>query len=438
MNHSVTRLFADTLDHYFSPYARKLSQSPHLIALRDGFQISMPFVFIGCIFVPLIFPLTSALSIGETSSIALWWESLSIRLQPVILPMYQITLGLVAMIISFGISASLAKQYRLPERLSGLTGCLAFLMLSGFSTLNTQELYYLGGGGIFTALVAGIYAVEVIHLFIKKGWYIHMPDDVPLITAQGFKLLIPIFIVFLTLSLFDLTLKYYAGVHFPHLIETLFKPLILASDSLAAVIISILVCQLLWFVGIHGSIIITSIMNPFWMTNLLANQAAIETGVQIPPHIYTASFWDFFLLIGGVGSTLPLVYLALKSRSNHMKSVGKVALLPAIFNINEPILFGFPIIMNPVFILPFIFVPILNATIAWYLTSIGVLDRIVMMLPWTVPAPLGATWAANGSIANVLMVLFALVNAYCLYLPFFRAHEKIILAQQEQMAAQKH
>ncbi|SHG04327.1 PTS sugar transporter subunit IIC [Vibrio gazogenes] len=438
MNHSVTRLFADTLDHYFSPYARKLSQSPHLIALRDGFQISMPFVFIGCIFVPLVFPLTSALSMGETSLIALWWESLSRSLQPVILPMYQITLGLVAMIISFGISASLAKQYRLPERLSGLTGCLAFLMLSGFSTLNTQELYYLGGGGIFTALVAGIYAIEVINMFIKKGWYIHMPDDVPLITAQGFKLLIPIFVVFLTLSLFDLILKHYAGVHFPHLIETLFKPLILASDSLAAVIISILVCQLLWFVGIHGSIIITSIMNPFWMTNLLANQAAIETGVQIPPHIYTASFWDFFLLIGGVGSTLPLVYLALKSRSNHMKSVGKVALLPAIFNINEPILFGFPIIMNPVFILPFIFVPILNATIAWYLTSIGVLDRIVMMLPWTVPAPLGATWAANGSIANVLMVLFALVNSYCLYLPFFRAHEKIILAQQEQMAAQKH
>lgn len=146
MNHSVTRLFADTLDHYFSPYARKLSQSPHLIALRDGFQISMPFVFIGCILVPLIFPLTSSLSMSEASSFAQGWESFSRSLQPFILPMYQITLGLVALIVSFGVSASLAKQYRLPERLSGLTGCLSFLMLSGFSTLSSQELYYLGGG----------------------------------------------------------------------------------------------------------------------------------------------------------------------------------------------------------------------------------------------------------------------------------------------------
>ncbi len=426
MNLSVARLLMASVEQYFSPGARKVARSVHLLAIRDGFQLSMPFVFIGCFFVPIIFPLLpdGGLAGGHNG-----WERHVVALRSLIMPMYQLTLGVVALIVSFGIAASLAKQYRLPERLSGLTGCLAFLMLSGFAGAPHSDLHYLGGAGIFTAVIASLYSVEIIHFCVVRHWYIKMPDDVPMITVQTFKLIIPIFFIFLSLSVVNLLLNQYVGAPLPRLIEEGFKPLIHASDTLAALLISILICQLLWFVGIHGSIIVTGIMNPFWMSNLLANQQAMEAGSRVLPHIYTASFWDFFLLIGGVGSTLPLVFLALKSRSNQLKSVGKVALIPAIFNINEPILFGFPIIMNPVFIVPFIGVPLLNATLAWYLTEMGFLDRIAMMLPWTIPAPLGAAWAANGSVTNVLMVVLAIVNAYFIYLPFFRTHEKMILEQ---------
>ncbi|MCE0495082.1 PTS sugar transporter subunit IIC [Vibrio salinus] len=435
MKHFVTRIIAANIDRYFSPVARSISRSVHVTALRDGFQLSMPFIFIGCLFVPLIFPIINIPA--ERIGAAPWWDQLRISLRPLVLPTYQLTLGMVALIVAFGIAASLAKQYQLPERLSGLTGSMAFLMLAGFSDSESLNTSYLGGTGIFTALVASIYSVEIIHICVQKKWFIRMPEDVPLITAQAFKLIIPIFIVYVSLTAFNLLLNQNFGVHLPQLIEQLFRPLVLASDSLAAVLISVLICQLLWFVGIHGSIIVTGIMNPFWMTNLLINQQAMESGVTTLPHIYTASFWDFFLLIGGVGSTLPLVYLAIKSRSNQLKSVGKVALIPALFNINEPIMFGFPIIMNPVFIVPFICVPLINAIIAWYLTSIGILDRIVMMLPWTIPAPIGAAWAANGSITNALMAMLAILNAYFMYLPFFRAHEKIVLEQQEKMNARK-
>lgn len=434
MKHLVTRLLAANLERYFSPIARSVTRSPHLIALRDGFQLSLPFVFIGCLFVPLVFPLvlvppaTSAINGGG------WWNEFLVAVQPIVLPTYQLTLGMVALIIAFSVAASLAKQYELPERLSGLTGCMAFLMLSGFADTASIDVRYLGGAGIFTALLASFYSVEVIHFFMVKKWYIRMPEDVPLITVKAFTLTVPIFFVFVTLAGVDVVLSRHFGVHLPALIEHLFQPLVLASDSLFAVLISVLVCQLLWFVGIHGSIIVTGIMNPFWMMNLLSNQQILESGGVVLPHIYTASFWDFFLLIGGVGSTLPLVYLAIRSRSNQLKSVGKVALIPAIFNINEPILFGFPIIMNPVFIIPFICVPLINAVLAWCLTSVGLLDRVVMMLPWTLPAPIGAAWAANGSIANALMVVLALVNSYFLYLPFFKAHETILLEQQEHMS----
>ena len=431
MKHIITRLLTINLDHYVAPTARMISSSVHISALRDGFQLSMPFIFIGCLFVPFMFPLMNVPD--QIMSSSLWWEDFLITIRPIILPTYKLTLGMVALIVAFGVATSLAKQYHLPERLSGLTGSMAFLLLSGVADSQSIDIRYLGGSGIFTALVASLYAVEIIHLCILKGWYIRMPEDVPRITVQTFKLLIPIFIVFVSLSVFNSLLESKVGMHLPQVIEQLFRPLVLASDSLIAVLISVLVCQLLWFVGIHGSIVVTGIMNPFWMTNLLINQQAMESGSTLLPHIYTASFWDFFLLIGGVGSTLPLVYLAIKSRSNQIKSIGKVALIPSIFNINEPILFGFPIIMNPVFIIPFIGVPLINATLVWYLTSVDILDRVVMMLPWTLPAPIGAAWAANGSINNALMTMIAILISYFCYVPFFRTHERMVLEQQEKL-----
>ncbi|MGQ7141090.1 PTS transporter subunit EIIC, partial [Escherichia sp. SS-MK2] len=123
--------------------------------------------------------------------------------------------------------------------------------------------------------------------------------------------------------------------------------------------------------------------------------------------------------------------MAMRSRSRQLKSVGKIGLLPSLFNINEPILFGFPIIMNPVFLLPFIFVPLINACIAWYLTQLGVLDRAVAMLPWSMPSPLGAAWSANGSWKNMCMCLFAIFNAWMLYRPFFKVHERQLMTLEK-------
>lgn len=430
MNHSIIRICASQVEQVMNPVAKLLTRSQHLMALRDGFQLAMPFIFVGCIFVPIIFPPFA----NADSNLSIWWFNIANALKPILLPTYQLSLGVVGLIVSFGISASLAKHYQLPERLSGLTGCMAFLMLIGFHNLGPEDIRYLGGAGLFSAIIASMYSIEVVRFFISRGWYVKMPDDVPILTLQGFKLMVPIFVVLTSLSIFNLWMESDFGVHFPQLIEAIFQPLILASDSLAAVLISILVCQLLWFMGIHGALIITGIMNPFWMSNLLENQAALKVSGEVPPHIYLPAFWDFFILIGGVGSTLPLVYLAIKSCSKQLKSVGKVGLIPSLFNINEPILFGFPIIMNPLFLVPFIMVPLINATIAWFLTSAQILDRIVTMIPWSVPAPIGATWAANGSLINACMVLFAMVNAYFLYLPFFKAHEKILIEQEAERA----
>ncbi len=387
--------------------------------MRDGFTLAMPFVIAGSLMVPMLFP---PFAISSASR----FGSFYLLLRPMLLPTFELTLGLVALIVAFGASASLAKQYQLPERLCGLTGCLAFLLFIGFRD-NGATNVFLGGMGLFTALISSAYSIEIIRFFYKRGWCIRLPDEVPVMTRNGFQLLMPLLVIMLSISVMNAVMLQTTGQILPQLIGEALRPLIVASDTLTAVLISLFLCNLLWFVGIHGALIITGIMNPFWLTYLFENQRALAGGEAVLPHIYLQGFWDFYLLIGGIGSTLPLVFMAMRSRSRQLRSVGKIGLLPSLFNINEPILFGFPIIMNPVFLLPFVFVPLINACIAWYLTQMGILDRAVAMLPWSMPSPLGAAWSANGSWKNMCMCLFAFFNAYMLYRPFFKVHERQLM-----------
>ncbi|ATM96402.1 putative cellobiose-specific phosphotransferase [Yersinia frederiksenii] len=416
MNIQFMNVAVTLIEQRLTPFANMLTRSQHITAMRDSFALAMPFVIIGSLMVPLLFP---PFTINPLSWFGLGYQVI----RPLLLPTFELTIGLVALIIAFGASASLAKQYRLPERLSGLTGCLAFLMFIGFKESAGTNVF-LGGMGIFSALISSFYTIEIMRFFYRKGWCIRLPEEVPVMTRNSFQLLVPLLVIMLSITAINAWLKMATGMILPNLISEALRPLIIASDTLTALLISLLICHLLWFVGIHGALIVTGIMNPFWMTYLFENQQALAEGITPLPHIYLQGFWDFYLLIGGIGSTLPLIFMALRSRSRQLKSVGKIGLIPSLFNINEPILFGFPIILNPVFLLPFIGVPMINACIAWYLTHLGVLDRVVAMLPWSMPSPLGAAWAANGSWKNLFMCLFAIFNSWMIYRPFFKVYER--------------
>ncbi|HHA1351828.1 TPA: PTS sugar transporter subunit IIC [Enterobacter ludwigii] len=419
MNIHLMNVAVDLIEQRLTPAANIITRNQHITAMRDGFSLAMPFVIVGSLMVPLLFPpfaISSASRLGHVY----------LLLRPMLLPTFELTLGLVALIVAFGASASLAKQYQLPERLCGLTGCLSFLLFIGFRDNGATNIF-LGGMGLFTALISSAYSIEIIRFFYKRGWCILLPEEVPVMTRNGFQLLMPLLVIMLSISVMNAVMLQTTGQILPQLIGEALRPLIVASDTLTAVLISLFLCNLLWFVGIHGALIITGIMNPFWLTYLFENQRALAAGEAVLPHIYLQGFWDFYLLIGGIGSTLPLVFMAMRSRSRQLKSVGKIGLLPSLFNINEPILFGFPVIMNPVFLLPFVFVPLINACIAWYLTQLGVLDRAVAMLPWSMPSPLGAAWSANGSWKNMCMCLFAFFNAWMLYRPFFKVHERQLM-----------
>ncbi|HDC5042062.1 TPA: PTS sugar transporter subunit IIC, partial [Escherichia coli] len=168
--------------------------------------------------------------------------------------------------------------------------------------------------------------------------------------------------------------------------------------------------------------------------NLSINQAAMAAGTAIP-HIYVQGFWDHYLLIGGVGSTLPLALMLLRSKAVHLRTIGRMGVVPGVFNINEPILFGAPIIMNPLFFLPFVLVPMINATLAYFALKLDLVSRVVSMTPWTTPAPIGASWAANWSFSPVIMCLICMATAMVMYLPFLKAYEKQLLEQEHANAA---
>jgi len=417
------QLMVSAIEQWMTPLARYLTRSRYLVALRDGFQLAMPFVIVGSICVPLLYP---PFLPDSSNWLAILWNHIAIDYRAVWLPPYQITMGLISLLVSFGVAASLAKSYGLPERLSGLTGSVSFMLLAGFYQNGSVDARYLGGMGLFTAIIAAIYSIEIIRFFYQRNWTIRVPEEVPKITSSGFLLIIPLFFILISLTLLNLLLQQHFGAVFPELVEKAFRPMIIASDSLPAVWLSLLICNLLWFMGIHGALLITGIMYPFWMSNILDNQAALAAG-QVLPHIYVHAFWDFYLLIGGVGSTLPLVFMALRSKSQQLRSAGKLGLFPSLFNINEPILFGFPVIMNPVFLIPFLAAPLVNATLAWYFTDWGWLDRFVAILPWSMPSPIGAAWSANGSWRTALMSIFAIANAWIIYYPFFKVHERLLL-----------
>lgn len=317
--------------------------------------------------------------------------------------------------------------------MSGLLAFMAFLLVAAPYADGKISTQYLSGQGIFTALITAIYSTRVYAWLKQNNVTIRLPKEVPTGVARSFEILIPVMVVIGTLHPLNLFIEAQTGMIIPQAIMHLLEPLVSASDSLPAILLSVLLCQIFWFAGIHGSLIVTGIMNPFWMANLSANQAALAAGAALP-HVYLQGFWDHYLLIGGVGSTLPLAFLLLRSRVTHLRTIGKMGVVPSFFNINEPILFGAPIIMNPMLFIPFVFVPLVNACLAYGATKLGWLAQVVSLTPWTTPAPIGASWAANWALSPVVMCLVCMVMSALMYLPFLRAYERTLIKNEEQKA----
>ncbi|EOC0263715.1 PTS sugar transporter subunit IIC [Cronobacter dublinensis] len=426
---SLYQSMVHVIENKITPLAGAMGSQRHVVAIRDGFLAALPFMIIGSFLLVFIFPPFSPdTQIGFCRA----WLDLSLKYREQLMLPFNLSMGVMTFFISVGIGASLGKHYQLDPIMTGLLAFMAFLLVAAPYKDGHISTQYFSGQGIFTALITAIYASEMYAFLKRHNITIRLPKEVPTGVARSFEILIPVVVIVFTLHPLNLLIESTTSMILPEAIMHLLSPLVAASDSLPAILISVLICQILWFAGIHGALIVTGIMNPFWMANLSANQAALAAG-QALPHIYLQGFWDHYLLIGGVGSTLPLAFLLLRSRAVHLRTIGKMGVVPSLFNINEPILFGAPVIMNPIFFLPFILVPMVNAVLAWTATKLGWLAQVVSLTPWTTPAPVGASWAANWAFSPVIMCLICMVMSALMYYPFVKAYERTL---QKQEAAQ--
>lgn len=279
---------------------------------------------------------------------------------------------------------------------------------------------YMGAIGVFTALIVGILTVEIYRYIVSKEIVIKLPENVPQNVSQAFVALIPSTLVIV----FWWLIGHVAGINLPETIQSVFEPLVQVGDTEGAMLISVIINRLLWSVGIHGSNIVSSVAGTFWTQMVAANQEAYQQVGSMAasdlPYTWTSLLMDNYIWIG----LAPMAFVMLFSKSSRIKSLGALALPAAIFNIGEPLIFGLPIMLNPVMMIPFILTYVVMAILTIVFVNLGLLPIPVLSIPWIMPAPLKTLLATNGQIWPMVYVLIGWVAMGLIFLPFIKVLEK--------------
>ena len=421
---------SDWFERYLVPPLGALASSVYLQAVRDAFIIfTLPLIIAGSVFLVIANPPNAALA------------ALVHNYSYAILVPYQLSFGLMALFLSFGVAYSLAQYRRTEPVQPGVLAMVLFLVatlpVSDLTALKLGDvLPYLGGEGLLVAILIGILTTEVMRWFRGSRFVIRMPKSVPRNVTRAFEALVP------TLLLLTLVwgLEWFVSSHavsvngkgmqltLPILLMRVFEPLVVVQNSYPAALLEIVLMMLLWSVGIHGMNVVTAIAAPFWFATLASNAAA---GVNAHG-IVTEPFFHIFAHLGGSGATWPLVIYMLRSGSAQLRTVGKVALGPAIFNINEPVTFGVPMALNPLMMIPFVLVPVTIVTINYIVFSIGFVHVPMIIQPFTVPVGISGFFATGGDFRGSLLQFFDLAVSAVIYYPFFKAWERILVAREEE------
>lgn len=436
------------MDEKLSTPMAKLAEQRHLRAIRDGIIATLPLIIVSSMFMVIAFlPNSMPQDWGITQFIA---ENQTKILMPYRVSMYIMTLYAV-----FGIGYSLAQSYDLDGLSGGILSELAFLLtiipssipavaegITNLAASNSELTDYLaqvpagfvlpmgnlGSAGMFVGIIVSFFAVEVFRFTQKSGFKISMPPQVPPSVARSFEALTPTAIVLLVVA----TITMFIGIDVHSIVATIISPLIKASDSLLSVILIIFLTQFFWSFGIHGWSIVGSLARPLWLVLLEENTTAFASHSQIV-NVAAEPFYQWFVMIGGSGATLGLAILfAFRSRSAYGKALGKTAFIPSIFNINEPMIFGAPIVLNPMLIIPFVIAPILNGVIAWGATSLGLVNHVVASSPWTLPGPIGAFLACGSDWRAAVLSVVLILISIAIYYPFFRMYDKGLYDEESQ------
>lgn len=423
---SIIERSSDWFERYLVPPLGTLASNIYLQAVRDAFIIfTLPLIIAGSLFLIVANPPFPFLA-----------DLVSSYKYAILVP-FQLSFGLMALFLAFGVAYSLAQYRRTEPVQPGILAMVLFLVASvpvtDLTTLKLGDILpYLGGQGLLVAILIGIMTTEVMRWFRGSRFTIRLPKSVPKNVTRAFEALVPTLLLLLLVWGIEWFVSSYtvsvdgkdAQLTLPILLMQVFKPLVAVQDSYPAALAEIVLMMLLWSVGIHGMNIVTAIAAPFWFTTLASNAAGGHG-------IVTEPFFHIFAHLGGSGATWPLVIYMLLSRSAQLRTVGKIALGPAIFNINEPVTFGVPMALNPLMMIPFVLVPVTIVTINYFVFAVGLVHVPIVIQPFTVPLGISGFVATGGDIKGSLLQFFDLAVSALIYYPFFRAWERILVAREE-------
>lgn len=421
--------FMKWMEEKFVPVAGKIGSQRHLAAIRDGFVGIMPIVLAGTIAVLL------------NNTLGAWVPAIGNVLGPINGNVWWGTLAILGLLVTFSIGYNLAKSYGEDGLVAGLVSVAAFIttlpQAHGDAGWGYIHWGFLNAGGIFTGMLVSIVATEIFVKLTKKGLTIKMPDTVPPAVGKSFAGIVPGFIVLMLFGALTLVIsKAGLGSLYDLVFNLIQKPLMAITQGMAAVILMPILMNLLWFFGVHGANIFEPLMQSVYLPALAENYDAIMAGGEAP-HLITKAFFDSFVHLGGAGATLALVVailLVVKKRKEY-KEVAKLSLPLGIFQINESVIYGVPIVLNPILFIPFLLVPGILSLIAYLATVSGIVPPTYVQIPWITPVGIGA-FIATGSkgIGSIMAALLALVNfviAVLIYLPFVRMAEKQAIEREK-------
>jgi len=433
----------EKLEKVLTPVANWLSKNKVLSAIRDGFLITVPITIVGSIFLLIAnFPIDAFLDF-MTSIFGEGWGS---QLEKVSTIAFDCT----ALLSCLAIGYCYAREKKLENKIAGgVVALVCFLVITpqvvSVTVPDTETVLtaggfsftYLGTKGMFLAMITAILAVAIFAWATKKNLVIKLPDGVPPAVMESFASLIPAAIAIVVFWIASIII---AKTPFGYAHDLIYKilqaPLTGFGRFAGFEVIYQFLSTLFWFFGINGPAVTNTIFSPITKALTLENAALNAQGLP-GTNIFTAGFSDFFCNFGGGGSTLALVIMmAILCKSNRMKTLGRLSLPAGIFGINEPLIFGLPVVLNPIIGIPFILVPVVNTVVATILTMVGILPiTLGVQLPWTTPIVMSGFLVTGSWIGSVVQLGLLAIDAL-IYYPFLKILDKRY-KEEEKVAADK-
>lgn len=408
------------------PFFEKLSRNIYLRAIRDGFIAGMPVILFSSIFILIAFVPNS------------WGFKWSDEVVAFLMKPYSYSMGILALLVAGttaksltdSVNRSMEKTNQINYMSTLLAAIVGLLMLAADPIESGLATGFLGTKGLLSAFLAAFVTVAIYKVCVKNNVTIRMPDEVPPNISQVFKDVIPFTLSVVSLYALDLLARHFVGASVAESIGKFFAPLFSAADGYLGITIIFGAFAFFWFVGIHGPSIVEPAIAAITYANAEVNLNLLQQGMHADK-ILTSGTQMFIVTMGGTGATLvvPFMFMWL-TKSKRNRAIGRASVVPTFFGVNEPILFGAPLVLNPIFFIPFIFAPIANVWIfKFFIETLG-MNSFTANLPWTTPAPLGLVLGTNFQVLSFIIAALLIVVDVVIYYPFLKVYDEQILEEE--------